>query len=305
MGHRAKHRSVPYHREQLPAADGSRCARPAAAPAILRSSRSQPCRESAPRLRPITRVAPAPGASRASQRRSSSCRAGLPIRTGGLDQIPAKLAGRSGESGSTRADVGQPGAGRVGGAQRQGALVHVDRPDRRAGGADRQGAGDRAVTAADVEQVAGRGRGGRGLEQEPGSRVEAAGGEHPGIGLELQVQVGQHDPDQPGPVRDLRLRGEVVLGLRQRPTGCCGALAVSAASAGWMKLRFTQRSTTNVITGIGPRQHHDDGLLAGHPELLREHVGEDHVDDVQEAVHRADVVVDPRAVPPRTAEERR
>ena len=108
-----------------------------------------------------------------------------------------------------------------------------------------------------------RGRAGRrpragpaGLEQEPGPRVEAAGGEHPGIGLELQVQVGQHDPDQPGPVRGRRLRGEVVLRLqprlRQRPTGCWGALAVSAASAGVMKLRFTHRSTTNVITGMVP-----------------------------------------------------
>ena len=72
-----------------PGAGGSRCARPGASPA----SPARPASGAAsrrPRWRPATgrrgRRAPA-GAASAD---SSSCRAGLPMRIGGLDQMPAK-----------------------------------------------------------------------------------------------------------------------------------------------------------------------------------------------------------------------
>ena len=94
-----------------------------------------------------------------------------------------------------------------------------------------------AEPAAQVQQVAiGRGRRGL-LQQQPGAGVEAAGGEHPGVGLQLQVNVGQHHPDLAGPVRGRRLGLEVVgRHSRQDLTGACvaGWPPASAASAGAM-----------------------------------------------------------------------
>ena len=144
-----------------------------------------------------------PAASRPSQAGSSSCSAALPIRIGGLDQISRKLAGRSGVIGRRRSGRWPGPAGAALPAHSSSArLVHVDRPDRwRPGSAAGQHQRQRPVAAAQVEQVPGRGRRRGGLQQQPGARVEPAGREHPGVGLQLQVHVGQHHVDQAGPVR--------------------------------------------------------------------------------------------------------
>src|SRR5215470_9005629 len=147
------------------------------------------------------------------------------------------------------ANVTKAGLGRVARAQAEGPLVHVDRPDGDAGRARRQHAGDGPVAAAEVQDVTGRGRPGRRLEQQPGAWVQAARGEHPRIGVKLQVDIGQHDPDQARAVRRQRLGLEVVLGAH-RLTGWADGAA--AAIAGLMYRRVSQRSTTNVSTGIVP-----------------------------------------------------
>ena len=88
--------------------------RSAAQPASV----SQRCSESEPRLRCTTRNASPSAVSRASQADSSSCKAALPIRIGGLDQISPKLAGQVRVIGRHAADVGQPGGTFVNRAQR-------------------------------------------------------------------------------------------------------------------------------------------------------------------------------------------
>src|SRR3984957_2478049 len=70
-------------------------------------------------------------------------------------------AGRQpGRVGGGAAHVRKARPGRVPLAQRQRPFVHVDRPDRRRGGAGRHRARDRPVAAAEVEQVTGRSGGG-------------------------------------------------------------------------------------------------------------------------------------------------
>ena len=57
--------------------------------------------ESAPRWRWTTSAARPSGARRSSHVASSSCRASLPTRTGGLDQIPVKRTSGGTSSGAT------------------------------------------------------------------------------------------------------------------------------------------------------------------------------------------------------------
>src|SRR6185312_7336417 len=114
-----------------------------------------------------------------------------------------------------------------------------------------------AVAAAQVQHVtAGRRRGSL-LEQQAGARVEPAGGEHPGVGGQLQVYVGQDHPDLAGPVRGAGPGGEVV--VRHRPyrvARLAGAVGWDrpgpSPRAGLMKRRVTQRSTMNVTMGTVP-----------------------------------------------------
>jgi hypothetical protein len=75
--------------------------------------------------------------------------------------------------------------------------------------------GDRAVAAAQVEQVAGGRRGRDLVEQQAGTRVEPGGGEHPGVGGQFQVHPGHDDAHLAGVVRRLRVRREVMLAQRR------------------------------------------------------------------------------------------
>src|ERR1700745_2188704 len=135
------------------------------------------------------------------------------MRTGGVDPIAAKLARRAASAG------GRPAAHR---------------------------AGARAVAAAQVQHVtAGRRRGSL-LEQQTGARVEPAGGEHPGVGGQLQVYVGQDHPDLAGPVRGAGPGGEVV--VRHRPY----RVARLAGAVGWDRPGPSPRAGL-MKRGGGPR----------------------------------------------------
>ena len=99
------------------------------------ASPSQRARESAPRLRPTTRWASAPGARRASHEVRTSCSAALPMRIGGLDHSPSTTRSSGTSSGVDDPDpVADPGGLGVGPGQLEGPLVHVHRPDRGLGG---------------------------------------------------------------------------------------------------------------------------------------------------------------------------
>ena len=267
-GSRAGHLGS-FGREYPPGADGNRSVRRAASrtspvrPASGAASRRRGC---GPSPGSAPEAAGRPGASRASQSPSRACSASLPIRTGGLDQIPANRGGRDGSSGAAQRTLPRPAARAFRAHRLEGPLVDVDRPDRGARRARGQHAGDRAVAAAQVEQVAGRRRRRGLLEQQAGARVEPAGGEHPGVGGELQVDVGQHHADQAGAVRGLRLRREVVLGQTALSAPARPA-AAWPASAGLMNRRVTHRSTMNVMIGIGAGQQQDDGRLGRQLEL--------------------------------------
>ena len=182
-----------------------------------------------------------PAAQQVVQRRLAD-----PDRRVGPD--PGEPRRDTGRAGGDAADVAQARRGRVPRAQAERALVDVDGPHRRRGGTLREHAGHRAVAAAQVEQVALGRRRGRLLQEQPGPGVEAAGGEDTRIGLELQVDVRQHDPDQAGAVCRPRARVEVV--RAHRLTGWAAGSA--ALSAGLMYRRVIHRSTTNVSTGIVP-----------------------------------------------------
>ncbi len=184
-----------------------------------------PARESAPRWRCTTNHASASGARRSSQVVRSWCRAALPMRIGGFDQMPVEPhRGQFGHvvrgAGERRAAARRPPrAGRVGtvrdcvlGAEGDGPLVHVERPHLGPGGPSGQGHGDGPVAAAQVEHVAhGVGRMGRLLQQETGAGVDALGGEDPAIRRQGELQVGEGEADR-APFRGGRREPGEVLG---------------------------------------------------------------------------------------------
>ena len=121
---------------------------------------SQRASESAPRCFCTTRQARRrPAASRPSQRSSRSCRAALPIRIGGFDQMPVEARRRRARRRARRpARWSQtPAASALAAAQRP-APARSRRPPTpcAAGRPAGEGHGDRAVAAAQVEQVPAR-----------------------------------------------------------------------------------------------------------------------------------------------------
>ena len=115
-----------------------------------------------PRLEGVgCRGASAPPARRgrrvgAARARSSSraCSAGLPMRIGGFDQRRSTARSSGTASGSTAVTFVSPSRGGVPATEVEGPPVDVDGPHRGRGGTGREGAGDRAVPAAEVDEGA-------------------------------------------------------------------------------------------------------------------------------------------------------
>jgi hypothetical protein len=108
-------------------------------------------------------------------------------------------------------DVGETVAACVGGAQTPGPGIHVDRPDGRRGGPAGHRQGDRARTAAEIEEVTGCGERECGAQQHRRGRVEVAVGEDAAVGFHREGGVGQCDVDDPGVGRDGGIVVEVLL----------------------------------------------------------------------------------------------
>ena len=114
-------------------------------------------------------------------------------------------------TGAYKANVNvQPRGSGVPGTKVERAPVDIDSPDPRGRRPGRHHQRERTVAAAEVEQVAASRRGGSRLEQQPGPRVQAAGGEDAGVGSQLQVGIGQHDVDDARPMLGGRLLSEVL-----------------------------------------------------------------------------------------------
>ncbi len=108
------------------------------------------------------------------------------------------------------AKVGQAEGGGVLPDQLDGPLVDVNRPDRGAGAAAGHGHRDRAVAAAEIEQVAGRGRRRGGPQQDHGPGVDPARREDAPIGSQPHRRVGQGQDHLARMGGHLRARVEVV-----------------------------------------------------------------------------------------------
>jgi len=153
-------------------------------------------------LFPATRAAsrrpgcgPSPGSRRPQGRGGRAiravCRAAvpLPMRTGGLDQIPASRGGTSAESGKAQRTLDSPARAALAAHKARARSLTVNRPDRRAGGAGRERARDRGRTRSPGQgcpptgaarappRGAARfpGRGGRGRRRRSRSRAPGTG----------------------------------------------------------------------------------------------------------------------------------
>ena len=239
----------------------------------------------------VARRAPAGPASRTAARAARPCRCGPAGWTRSRRTWPGSAASPGGRQ-RTLARPARPGVPR---AQLERPLVDVDRPHRGARRPGGQHAGDRAVAAAQVEQVAARpaargppraaggcpGRAGRG--RTPRRRWPAPG----------TRRAGSPGPGRAGAARRAGRRSSGrVTGL----TGCPVAGTVGWAwpdpspRAGLMKRRVTQRSTMNVMIGTVPASSMITVGLAASRSLRASSQAHDQVDDVQDAVHHADVV---------------
>ena len=157
-----------------------------------------------------------PASSRGSHSRSMACRAALPTRMGGLDQIAANRTSSGTSSGVARTPL-RPRA-RVGLGQGHRPLVDVDRPHRRVGREKAEGEGDQPPAAPEVEQVAFRWRR-RHLSQQHGrALVQAFGAEDAGRSPHGHGPAGQRQVQSALLAGAGRARREVVLVLAHQRT---------------------------------------------------------------------------------------
>lgn len=108
--------------------------------------------------------------------------------------------------------VAHPVGFRVGSTQVTGSFVDVDGPHH--GGvaaAQRQGHGDRSVSAAQVDQVSGAGEVERLGQQDAGARVDLISREHPAIGQERHQPAFGQDQVDGATIRTTRRRGTEVV----------------------------------------------------------------------------------------------
>ena len=129
----------------------------------------------------------------------------MPSRTGGLEYTAANLMPLGDRVGFGGDDVAGAGSLGVARAEIERAAVDVHRPDPRVRVAQRQRDGDRAVAAADVDQLARRDRR-QAAEQEIGAEVDVAVREDAAVGVELEAPVREGHPDRPRTRGDLRIR---------------------------------------------------------------------------------------------------
>ena len=178
-----------------PRAGGSRLASRVAPRTSPRASNHR-WSESAPRCFCTTSTR-APGGREPAEPGAEQVVQGAPCRCGSAGSTTARRPrGPPGTSSAGHGPhVGEPEPLGVGPAQLERPLVHVDGPHRRGGRARGEGARDRSVAAAEVDQGARRGRR-RAVEQEVlRARVDPVGGEDAAVGGEGERQVGEVESD--------------------------------------------------------------------------------------------------------------